>query len=1316
MKSAQFFTFFILTTFNLHAQFYPLLSAQKIQSQRNPSLSVASFTEFGEAILDSSGNIYVLGSFSDTLYPNPVSNAIKLIAKHSEDLYLAKYDATGAFLWAKNFGSGYGLDITLDRAQNIYVTGYSNAVTNVDFDPGTGTALYTSASAFTFIAKYDTNGTYLNSKIFSGNGVKGFGIAVDSMFNIYLVGSVTGQVDFDPGPGTLFLSKSPADNRNGFFSKYDSSMNVQWAKVDFNSRDCNDVAVHQSTNRVVIASAGESIALRMTNMNGTATDSLASSAYGQSVRVDRDGNIYCSGYFSSSNINFNWSGNNTLSTPSSTQEEGFLVKYNINKVFQWAKQYTSMFLASSYDASRYTVNIDENGNPWISFYESDGVSPQRGFFKVNSITGLKTGNDAVFNTNTAGSFNRCTILPQRDNLSLAFVANVGFSNLSLHSVDVNPDTSAIGVSNLTDDGIWTMIGFYSNCNSSPVTPGTITGVASLCDTTQKTYSVAQLSGVNSYTWTLPAGWIGNSNTNSIIVTPSANGGVLSVIANNSCGSSGPSALNISYTGNPSLSINASSTSVCGGTSVMLSGIGATTYQWSGGIGNGVAFTPATTTTYTVTGTSGICTATASQTITVNQNPVAGISPITSTICSGLSQTLTANGGGSYSWSNSGGTNDTASFSPSNTTTYTVTVQNAANCTATAGATVTVNQNPIAAITPSAVSICNGQSQTLAASGGGTYSWSNSGGTNAAAVFSPGNTTTYTVTVQNAANCTATADATVTVNPNPAAAITPSAVSICNGQSQTLTASGGGTYSWSNSGGANAAATFSPGNTITYTVTVQNANNCTATASATVTVNPVPIASVNGPTTICSGLSATLIAGGGGTYIWSNSLGSNDSITVSPISATTYTVTVTGVGNCTATASQTVSVQSIPTVSISGPNAVCSGGSITLTAGGGNTYTWSNSPGSSSGITVSPISTTTYTVTASLGANCTASASQTVSVLQPSSSSFSETICNEDSYLFDNQTLTQSGVYTKAEVNSVGCDSIVTLNLTVLTTLNTILNESICAGSSYDFDGQQLSQAGQYSATFTSDLGCDSVVTLNLSVTAAPQITQQPTANSTTVCSGETVTFDITATGNNLNYQWKEGTSNEGPNANTYTTAALTAGTKSYTVVVSNTCGSETSNAVNITVSSLPQPTITQSGFDLSTQPFNSYQWQLNGSNISGAQSQSYTAVANGNYTVEVTDLNSCSAVSSLLNVTGVSIMDLTDTELQVYPNPAVEELIIYCDEAIESAVVYNVFGEQVQFAREDIQKMNVKFLSQGIYTIQIHTTNGKAGTRRFMKQ
>ena len=106
-----------------------------------------------------------------------------------------------------------------------------------------------------------------------------------------------------------------------------------------------------------------------------------------------------------------------------------------------------------------------------------------------------------------------------------------------------------------------------------------------------------------------------------------------------------------------------------------------------------------------------------------------------------------------------------------------------------------------------------------------------------------------------------------------------------------------------------------------------------------------VAAINGPTSICSGLSATLTASGGGTYAWSNSLGSAAAVTVSPTTATTYTVTVTN-NSCTATASQTVSVQSAPTAVINGASSVCAGSAITLTANGGNTYTWSNGGGTS----------------------------------------------------------------------------------------------------------------------------------------------------------------------------------------------------------------------------------------------------------------------------------------------------------------------------------------------------------------------------------
>ncbi len=858
----------------------------------------------------------------------------------------------------------------------------------------------------------------------------------------------------------------------------------------------------------------------------------------------------------------------------------------------------------------------------------------------------------------------------------------------------------------------------SNCSATasgsvtvhPIPSASINGPTTVCAGLQATLTA---SGGGTYNWS------GGLGTNaSITVTPSSTTTyTVTVTGTGNC--TATATQTVSVQSSPTATISGGN-SVCAGNSITLTANGGNTYAWSGGLGSNASITvsPTSATTYTVTVSIGAnCSATASQTVTVNQNPTAGITPATATICSGNSQILTASGGGTYTWSNGGGSNAQATFTPASTTTYTVTVANANNCTATASAVVTVNTTPTAVIAPNSATICNGASQTFTASGGGTYAWSNSGGTNATATFSPAGNTTYSVTVTSANNCTATANATVTVNQNPSASISPTSVSICNGETQALTASGGGTYSWSNSGGSNASATFSPSTTTTYTVTVTNANNCTATASSTVTVNAIPNASINGPTTICSGLSATLTASGGGTYNWSNALGTNASVTVSPSSATTYTVTVTGTGNCTATASQTVSVQSAPTATISGATSVCAGGSVTLTANGGNTYTWSTNETLAS-INVSPAQTATYTVTASLGANCTASATHTVTLLQHSASSFSETICSGTTYLFDGNLLTQGGVYTRTEANSVGCDSTITLNLTVLAPISTTLNESICANSSFDFNGQQLNQAGQYFDTLTSVSSCDSLIILNLSIDAVPQITTQPTVSSASVCAGESVTLNVAATGGNLTYQWKENNVNEGPNSDTYTTGALAAGSKSYSVVISNGCGSETSNSISVTVNALPTPTITQNGFDLSTQVFAAYQWQLNGNDITGAQAQSHTAVASGNYTVEVTDANGCVNTSGAVNVTGVGINDAFDVESSVYPNPATDILFIECTENIESVCVTDLLGRnmivQTQINNQKFT-IDVSVLSEAAYLIHMKTTSGKTAVRHFVR-
>ena len=147
---------------------------------------------------------------------------------------------------------------------------------------------------------------------------------------------------------------------------------------------------------------------------------------------------------------------------------------------------------------------------------------------------------------------------------------------------------------------------------------------------------------------------------------------------------------------PNVTANASATTVCAGTALTLTGGGATTYLWSGGVTNGISFIPLSTTTYTVTGTgANNCSNTATKTITVKPLPTVTASANTTTVCAGTSVTLAGNGAITYVWS--GGVTNGISFVPSSTTTYTVTGTGANNCSNTATKTITVNPVPDASI-------------------------------------------------------------------------------------------------------------------------------------------------------------------------------------------------------------------------------------------------------------------------------------------------------------------------------------------------------------------------------------------------------------------------------------------------------------------------------------------------------------------------------------------------------------------------------------------------------------------------------------------
>jgi gliding motility-associated-like protein len=144
----------------------------------------------------------------------------------------------------------------------------------------------------------------------------------------------------------------------------------------------------------------------------------------------------------------------------------------------------------------------------------------------------------------------------------------------------------------------------------------------------------------------------------------------------------------------------------------------------------------------------------------------------------------------------------------------------------------------------------------------------------------------------------------------------------------------------------------------------SSGTCKDSAKVTVIVNPVPIPTIGAnKTTICAGDSSTITAGGGVSYLWNNGA-TTSSITVKPASTTTYTVTV-GKNPCTKDTTITINVNSLPVVTITPPQTICSGTSVNLTATGGGTYSWSNGATSSS-INVSPIANTTYSVTVTNG--------------------------------------------------------------------------------------------------------------------------------------------------------------------------------------------------------------------------------------------------------------------------------------------------------------------------------------------------------------
>jgi hypothetical protein len=303
-----------------------MLSCNTLMAQ-NPAYDFAkgiggSGHDYGNAIaVDTYGDIYVTGTFAGTVDFDPGSGTANLTAAGGDDAFVARYDASGNYVWAFRLGGAgsggdLGKSIAVDAGGNVYVAGGFASTT--DFDPGSGTANLSPGSyATAFIARYNSSGGYVWAFRLggtnAGTGVQS--IAVDGSGNVVATGSFSGSIDFDPGSGSATLrgTQSSADI---FVAKYSSSRGYLWA-----------FAVGGSDYEI-----------------------------GRGVAVDGSGNVYVTGMFSGS-FNFN-PGSGTRATLTASGPDIFLAKYNASGRFLWAFRVG----ATSVRDEAVAVAADGNGN------------------------------------------------------------------------------------------------------------------------------------------------------------------------------------------------------------------------------------------------------------------------------------------------------------------------------------------------------------------------------------------------------------------------------------------------------------------------------------------------------------------------------------------------------------------------------------------------------------------------------------------------------------------------------------------------------------------------------------------------------------------------------------------------------------------------------------------------------------------------------------------------------------------------------------------------------------------------------------------
>ncbi|MEM7659484.1 MAG: PKD domain-containing protein, partial [Bacteroidota bacterium] len=392
-------------------------------------------------------------------------------------------------------------------------------------------------------------------------------------------------------------------------------------------------------------------------------------------------------------------------------------------------------------------------------------------------------------------------------------------------------------------------------------------------------------------------------------------------------------------------------------------------------------------------------------VSILPQPDIQIQAPTDPVCMGEAVTLSVSGLEQPIWSTANGANQasgtTINITPREDATYRINGESENGCSATREITIRVKkpQRPLQ-ITPKAISICEGESIDLRASGGSNYRWGPTSGLNRAngpmVTASPTQTTTYYVkaTVDN--GCDLQVPVTVEVDPAPKQVnIAADKQVLCPGETATLTARGAASFTWLGGGGLNtrqgAQVLASPTGTTTYSIRAASQAGCVANLTYTLTVAAAPqIALKANLDEVCAGSPVQLTASGGKTYRWTTegniTPSASATIQVNPAQNTRFLVEGLNAAGCTDTASLLVRVQEVmpPEIQVSSAS-ICRGGSsmLQVIAAPGSRYRWRPSGGLSATdlarVVASPRRNTTYTVQVTQPNGCKATATTTINI-------------------------------------------------------------------------------------------------------------------------------------------------------------------------------------------------------------------------------------------------------------------------------------------------------------------------------------------------